>query len=200
MIVIGLYGLLGYETAFRLFCQHEEELKNRFSKRFLGDLIRLFSPPADDAFTKETVFFDDPFLYITPVGEGGLYGTLWKACEKIGQASPEKAGVKPGCQVELLRVPIRQEVVEICELYEEDPYETPSAGCFLVIWEMFPDEDPRGEYEKDLLSILKESAIIGKLTNNGRRILIWDDKVRYLTPPQRQKKDMMDRKNGVHTC
>lgn len=224
MITIALYGLLGYETAYELFRLHEEELKKRFSKRFLEDFSSLanrFCIDADCTGTRfETVFYEDPFCYMMPIGEGGLPGALWRMCEEIGHAGTKKAGSKPGCRVDLLRVPVKQEIVEICELFGEDPYEVPSAGCRIVVcdddtrnllsgksgvgaygdlWPFGMDGTGR-KYGKELLSILEQSVIIGKLTNDGRRVLVWDDMVRFLTPPQRQKKDMMDRKNEVHTC
>ena len=181
---IALCGLLGYETALSLFCEHEAELRSRFSHRFLEGFRKL---------EKKAVCIglsDLPGCRVFEIGEGGLYGALWRACEESGS----------GCRVELLQVPVRQEIVEICELYGEDPYAVPSAGCFLVIREEETVAEVAAEGQKELLSILEESVIIGKLTSDGRRVLVWDDMVRYLTPPQRQRKDIMDRKNEVHTC
>jgi len=201
MITIELYGPLGYETASELFDQHEEELRNRFSRRFLEDFRRIPASSPADLSLQQPFLSESPFLYVASIGEGGLAGALWNACEEIGHVGIAGAGTKPGCRVELLRVPIRQEVVEICELYEENPYETASGGCFLVIRDRAGEAwTGDGVYKKALLSILEESVMIGKLTNDGRRMLLWDDSVRYLTPPQRQTKDIMDRKNGVHIC
>ena len=186
--MIGLCGILGYETALSLFRLHEVELRSRFSHRFLEDFRKLKQQVIDHRLS------DQPGCKVFEIGEGGLFGTLWRACEMLGS----------GCRVELLRVPVRQEIVEICELYGEDPYEVPSPGSFLVIREDGKEAPSVAEVvedgQKELLSILEESVIIGKLTNDGRRVLVWDDMVRYLTPPQRQRKDIMDRKNEVHTC
>jgi len=183
MTLIGLYGLLGYETANELFRQHEEELKLRFSRRFSEDFRKLSKQVGS------LQRLEAAQLRAFAIGEGGLFGTLWNLCEQLGGA---------GCSVELLNVPVRQEVVEICERYNENPYEVPSAGCYLFLWEEGPETS--GELSKERLSILRESAMIGKLTNDGRRVLVWEDSIRYLTPPARQKKDILDRKNEAHTC
>lgn len=200
MIRVGICGLLGYEAADGLLRMHEEVVKCHFSRRFLEDFRELKQLP--EASVERRLTGRDPVLpslfRIFEIGEGGLFGTLWRMCEEIPgsrQSLDEGSdGVfHTGCEIDLLRVPVRQEVVEICELFDENPYEVPSSGCVISVY----DEERLDELPQDCLSIIQKSVMIGKLTTERRRILLIGDRVRYLTPPARQNKDI---RNRSHTA
>ena len=191
MIRIAVAGVLGYETVCGLLREHQEELENRFSKHFLRSVRRtgLYAVEKEKAQPKDS----EGLLYTAPIEEGGLLASLWKACEDLKEEPYGWAQGYTGCEVDLEKVPIRQEITEICELYRENPYEVPSEGAWLVIWE----EDREEDLPKSTLYMIEQSAIIGKLTKKNRRILYENGRIRYLTPPGRQKKDIMNRKNEV---
>ena len=180
MIRIGLCGQLGYSFACRLWQLHKQELENRFSHRFLS----IFRDQGSGAYPFSPV--QETGFRMYEIGEGGLFGTLWQLCDEEEQKTGR---VFSGCEVDLYRIPVRQEVVEICELYEENPYEIPSPGCFLVLW----DEEREPGLTPECLSILQKSAMIGKLTMDHNRIVTMNGHERFLTPPARQRKDILDR-------
>lgn len=190
MIQIGIAGVLGFEAAERLLQEHREELE----KRFAGFFIRRFEELKNRNIPEsKAALAASEGVYMTPVGEGGLFAALWRACEELdSEAFPWASGFR-GCEVDLYRIPVMQEVTEICELYEEDPYEAPSAGAWLIIW----DDSEEASVENSVLCIQEQSAIIGKLTKNCRRVVLAGDKTRFLTPPDRQQKDLANRKNEV---
>ena len=49
------------------------------------------------------------------MGEGGFLSALWKMAEASGA----------GLSADLRSVPIRQETIEICEIFDVNPYKTP---------------------------------------------------------------------------
>ena len=102
--------------------------------------------------------------------DGGLFGALWEVCEELNA----------GCSVRLLDVPLDQHVVEILEYAGENPYEVASAGCLLIAAE-----------ETEMFG---EGTEIGTITNGNARVLLIGEKKRYLTPPERQAKDIEDRR------
>lgn len=102
------------------------------------------------------------------ISEGGIWGALWELAERIGV----------GLTVDLKKIPLRQETVEICEFCETNPYELMSGGSLLMI-----TEDGCG-----LVTVLEAqgipAAVIGKITDSNDRIILNDDEVRYLDRPK----------------
>ena len=100
------------------------------------------------------------------VTEGGIFGALWE----VGEAS----GV--GIEVDLKKIPIRQETIEICEVYDINPYMLISSGCMLI-------GTPHGNLLVDNLKKAGISAaVIGRATETNDRIIINGDETRFLEP------------------
>lgn len=98
--------------------------------------------------------------------EGGIFGALWE----FGQRS----GV--GLDIDLKRIPIRQETVEICNYLDVNPYELKAGGSLLLAAD-------RGE---ELVQILERegipAAVIGKTTAGRDRVIRNEEEKRYLEP------------------
>lgn len=102
------------------------------------------------------------------ITEGGIFGALWELAESAGI----------GLDIDLKKIPIRQETVEICEVFGLNPYELISSGSLLVA-------APDGTR---LIRALEDAgipaAIIGKATEGNDRILRNGEEKRYLEPPK----------------
>lgn len=100
------------------------------------------------------------------VTEGGIFGALWE----IGAAS----GV--GITADLRKIPIKQETIEICEVFDINPYMLISSGSMLI-------GCPKGNL---LVEKLMENGInavvIGRATAGNDRIVVNGDETRYLGP------------------
>ncbi len=105
------------------------------------------------------------FLY--DLSESGVFGGLWEAAQ---------AG-HTGLWVDLKQIPIRQEVVELCDFVDINPYKIPSAGALLI----------GTEHGERLVNTLKRlgipAAVIGNFTPGNDRVVTNEDEVRYLEPP-----------------
>ncbi|MCL2253174.1 MAG: AIR synthase-related protein, partial [Lachnospiraceae bacterium] len=103
------------------------------------------------------------------VGNFGIFGALWELAENACV----------GIQVDLKKIPIRQETVEICNFLDINPYEYLSKGMLLLICDnstaLIDELNGRGVY----------ASVIGSTTDNNDRIVINKDRVRYLTPVKR---------------
>lgn len=103
------------------------------------------------------------------VSEGGIFGALWELAESAGV----------GLTIDLKKLPLRQETVEVCEYCNVNPYELLSGGCLLMT-----SEDGAG-----LASALKAegipAAVVGKVTDSNDRIVINEEETRYLDRPRR---------------
>lgn len=185
-----LTGMLGYETARRLYEADRKRFEARFPRFFLDEFEKLsertvtFSAFLDklciDKNTKTLYsrkkFFLHASLCVCEVTEGGLFGALWEVCEELDA----------GCSVRLLEIPLDQHVVEILEYAGENPYEVASCGCLLIAAE----ED----------EMVGEMTEIGTVTDGNERVLLIGEKKRYLTPPERQAKDIEDRRGERHAA
>ena len=54
------------------------------------------------------------------MGEGGFLSALWKMAEAS----------QVGLEMDFSKVPIRQETIEICEIFDINPYKLNSEGLF----------------------------------------------------------------------
>ena len=102
------------------------------------------------------------------ITEGGVFGALWEMAEGAGV----------GLDVDLRKIPIRQETVEICEFFGVNPYLIMSSGSMM----MATDDGYRLVQEMKRAGI--EATVIGRTTDGNDRILRNGDDVRYLDRPQ----------------
>lgn len=102
------------------------------------------------------------------ISEGGILAALWELAE----------GMDVGLTIDLKKIPIRQETVEVCELTGANPYALLSGGSLLMT-----AVDGLG-----LKAALEEAgipaAIIGKVTDSHDRLLVNEEEARYLDRPQ----------------
>ena len=107
-------------------------------------------------------------IAMLPVTEGGVYAALWELAQS-GEV---------GIDVDFRKIPVHQEVIEICEMYDINPYELASTGCLLVT-----SEDGCG-----IVRILEElgisAVIIGRTTDNHDKLIRNQEEVRYLDVPR----------------
>lgn len=100
--------------------------------------------------------------------EGGIFGAIWELAEGAGT----------GLTIELKKLPLRQETVEVCEYCNINPYELKSGGCVVMT-----SEDGTG-----LVTALESEGIpavvVGRLTDSNDRIILNDDEVRYMDRPR----------------
>ncbi len=102
------------------------------------------------------------------VTEGGIFGALWEMAESAGV----------GLEIDLKKIPIRQETVEVCEFFDVNPYELISSGSMLMA-----AADGNG-----LVRALETEGIhavcIGKVTQGNDRMIVSGEERRFLEPPK----------------
>lgn len=102
------------------------------------------------------------------VSEGGIFGALWELAERAGV----------GLHIDLKKIPLRQETVEVCEYCNVNPYELLSGGCLLMAAE--DGEALKSRLEAEGIP----AAVIGKTVAGKERIIRNEDEVRYMDRPQ----------------
>lgn len=102
------------------------------------------------------------------VTEGGVFGALWELAESSGV----------GLEIDMQKLPIRQETIEVCEFIDINPYQMISGGCLLMVTDN--GFDLVRALEKDGIN----AAVIGKITDNNDRVVINEEERRFLEPPK----------------
>ena len=102
------------------------------------------------------------------VTEGGIFGGLWEMAESSGV----------GLLIDLRKIPVKQETIEICNYFDINPYELISSGSML----MASKDGNKLKLELERIGI--EATIIGKCTDNNDRVLINGENKRFLEPPK----------------
>ena len=157
---------IGLEGTARLAKRYRRELAQRFPMRMIEDAAdydRFLSiiPEAATAVKSGVCMMHD-------ASEGGIFGALWELAERAGV----------GLTINLKKIPLRQETVEVCECCEVNPYELLSGGALLMVAEDGPG----------LLEALKaeniSAAVVGKVTDSRDRIIKNGEEVRFLEKPK----------------
>lgn len=107
------------------------------------------------------------------VSRGGIFSALWELAER-GNV---------GIEVDLKKIPVRQETIEICEVLGVNPYELYGAGSLIIVSDK--GNQLLHELEKQQIS----AAIIGKITEENGKVILNGEEVRYLDRP---KNDSME--------
>ena len=100
------------------------------------------------------------------VREGGIFGALWELAQESGV----------GLVIDLKKIPVKQETIEVCEFFDANPYKLLSGGSLLITTD-------KG---MDLVKLLEQqgiaAAVIGKTTQGNDRILVNEEERRFLEP------------------
>ncbi len=101
------------------------------------------------------------------VSEGGILAALWELAEGAGV----------GLTIDLKKLPVRQETVEVCNHCNVNPYELLSGGCLLMTCA------DGAELVRALEAAQIPAVIVGKVTDSRDRLILNEDEVRYLDRP-----------------
>lgn len=156
----------GLEGTAIIAAEKEKELLTKYTVSFIHGAKRMLEdisvvPEAKVARAIGVTSMHD-------VTEGGIFGALWE----IGAAS------KVGLEVDLKKIQLKQETVEICEFYNINPYMLISSGSMLMVTDQANHLVDRLRQEGIM------AAVIGRITEGNDRIIINEDERRFLEPPK----------------
>ena len=102
------------------------------------------------------------------VSRGGIFSALWELAEK-GNI---------GIEIDLKKIPVRQETIEICEVLGVNPYELYGAGAMLIV------SDKGNQLLHELEKQQIPASIIGKITGENGKVILNGEETRYLDRPK----------------
>lgn len=162
---IVLLKWIGLEGTFRVMREKEEELSKRFVPTFLNQ-IQMLEP---EIFSEKALFLAKDFgvSAMHQITSGGILAALWEFAESSDV----------GMEVDLKKMSIKQETVEVCEYFHLNPYQLTSAGSVLIATD-------RGE---ELVSKFAEKGIqatvLGRTTVDKARVILGGEEKRFLDRP-----------------
>lgn len=160
----------------RIADAYEEELKRRFPAS-LVDAAKCFAGSRSVA--EETrIALSFGACAQRELSRGGILGALWEIAEQAGV----------GLEIDLRKIPIRQETVELCEYYDVNPYYLYSEGSLLI------GTDQAGMLTEALLAAGIPAAVIGHVSSGRQRIIHNRENISYLNRP---RPDEWDRRFGA---
>ena len=160
IVLTGWTGLAGTLAIIQI---KDSELKERFAPFFLKQIKGY----AGEMHTEEELMPESAQAVVREVGEGGIFAALWRLAKESGT----------GMTVDMKRISIRQETIEICEFYRLNPYQLYSGGSFLVI----TDDGQKMSEELGRRGIF--SSVIGRLTDSNDKILRNVEEIRFIDRP-----------------
>jgi len=154
----------GLAGAALLAKKYREELHERYTYAFIDKAVARMTEVS--VLPENRVVKELGVRHMHDVAEGGVFGAVWELCERL----------HAGVELDLKKIPIYQETVEISEYFDINPYQLKGDGALL-----FLTHD-----SATVIRALKEqgiaASVIGRMTDGNDRILINEEETRFLEP------------------
>ena len=166
---------IGLQGTAKIAKEQKEELLKRLPARFVAEAATYnkymsIVPEARIALREGAAALHD-------VSGGGIFRALWELAERA----------ETGIRIDLKKIPVKQETIEVCEVFGLNPYELLSGGALLMT-----AEDGEVLVEK-LAAEGISAAVIGRLTDDNDRVIVTHgeegDELRYLDRPRTDEID-----------
>lgn len=166
LIVTKQIALAGTAALARSFA---EELSGRFPVSIIDrakEFEKLMSVAAE---AKAASRFGPCAMH--DLSQGGIFTALWEMAERAGV----------GLEVDLKKIPVKQETIELCEYFDINPYNLYSAGALLI-----GTDKPEAMMDA-LAKAGVASAVIGHVTDENGRVIRNGEEMRFLDRPQQEE-------------
>ena len=158
-------GWAGLEGMLRIIGEKEAELRERFTPAFIGQMKAYDSELC--GLSKIAVADAMGVSVIRQVSRGGILASLWDLAKDT----------ELGLNLDLKKIAVRQETIEVCEHFRLNPYQLASGGSFLMLTE-------NGEALADALNQKGiQAAVIGQLTDSNDKVIHNGEDMRYIDRP-----------------
>lgn len=170
---VVIVGSIGIGATLKLAKKYESDLREKFSSSFVEGIFELENvldtsrnlQLAKDFIEKYDVS-DKKSSLIYEVGSEGTFAGLYETSKFIDR----------GITVQIPDIPVWQEVIEVAEVFDVNPYKADGTGAIIIVcnrgYDMVEYLTDEGIY----------ASVIGKVTDNNDKIARNGDEVRYLEP------------------
>ena len=166
---IVLSKWVGLEGTAMLAAAGREKLAQRYPARLVEEAVSFGRYLSVLPEARAALQFGVSALH--DVSEGGIFRALWEVAESAGA----------GLTVDLKKIPIRQETVEVCEFFQVNPYELLSCGSLIMV-----TQDGQGLVEA-LEQLQIPARVVGQITGSRDRAIVNEEETRYLDRPRTEE-------------
>ena len=157
---------VGLEGTARIALSKEGQLSQRYPRHMIEEAQRF--DRYISVIPEAAVAVESGAWAMHDVTEGGIFGALWEFAESSGV----------GLEIDLKKIPLRQETVEICEFFGLNPYQLVSGGSLLIA------SADGNALVKELMERGIPAVVVGKATEGNDRVLLNEEERRFLEPPK----------------
>lgn len=154
----------GMSASALLAIQHRESLQKKYNDALIDKAAAMRSQLS--VLPEAKLLWERGIREMHDVSSGGVLGAVWELCERR----------HTGVELELKKIPIRQETVEISEFFDLNPYQMRGDGSLLF----FTEDGMAAVAALERAGI--PAAIIGRAIDGNDRILRNEEEVRFLEP------------------
>jgi len=155
---------VGLEGTAVLAEEHEEEFMRRFTSLYINNAKAFINEIS--IVNEAAVAIKHGVVAMHDMSDSGVFGALWE----LGEAG------NCGLKVDLRKINVRQETIELTNHLNINPYLMPSSGSLLMV-----TNDGLG-LVSELEAVGIAAFIIGKITEDNDRVIINEDEKRFLEP------------------
>lgn len=163
IVMAGSIAVGGTAVISRIF---KNRLLEKFNPGFVNQCIWLKNETDVENIVK--IAGKNDTIAMHAVSDGGVFSAIWEL------ASSADIGV----ETDIKKIPVRQETVEVAELFDYNPYLMDGTGAMLIVC----------RNGKRMVEQFQENhimaAVIGHLTEGHDRVAVNGEEKRYLEPPR----------------
>ena len=159
---VVMVGSIGIGATLKLAAKYENVLREKFSSSFVDGVFELEKVSDSDKYLE--LVKDVALVY--KVGNEGTFAGLFETSKFMGK----------GITVNVPDIPVWQEVVEVAEVFDVNPYKADGTGALIIVCNRGAD------MVKCFLDEGILASVIGKVTDNNDKVARNGDEVRYLEP------------------
>ena len=166
---IVMVGSIGIGATLSLAKKYESVLRDKFSRSFVDGVFGLEKVSNTDKYLEMAQEFLDSAeekALVYEIGSEGTFAGLFETSKFMGK----------GIEVEIPDIPVWQEVVEVAEVFDVNPYKADGTGALIIVCNRGAD------MVKCFLDEGILASVIGKVTDNNDKVARNGDEVRYLEP------------------
>ena len=155
----------GMQGASIIASKEEDKLQTRL-KQDLIDSVKSLKLDIN-LINEARIAKENGAYYMHDITQGGVFSGLWELATAI----------KKGLEVDIKKIPVRQDIVEVCEIFDVNPYALDSRGALLVVTE-------NGQKLVDVYwDNGIEAEVIGTIADHKNKLIYNEDEIRYLDSP-----------------
>ena len=166
---VVMVGSIGIGATLSLAKKYESVLRDKFSSSFVDGIFELEKVSNTDKYlemAQEFLASADEKSLVYEIGSEGTFAGLYETSKFMGKC----------IEVEIPDIPVWQEVVEVAEVFDVNPYKADGTGALIIVCNRGAD------MVKCFLDEGILASVIGKVTDNNDKVARNGDEVRYLEP------------------